>query len=314
MQRPYQLHFKQPVIQSVEGLPAWSRHSFRAARQRLLTTFDGAELSSQWLHEPPFYIELFESRSVKNLRINYEILEKKYFLFFMTEGPMTFTTPGGFYASYARNRHFALISNDQARYVSHFPAGYSSGFSIFIDPDWLLYFSQDQQLLHSFIFKEHSLGYEVLPSCYIDTRISSLLKKLYSVQVRNKGVLDGQLRYFISMILERYIQMALIKQQNLSWRLKKYLDQNFSDPTISYSNLSTLFNESERTLRYHFQKEQGISMHQLLTHKRLQFAHRLIEHEGKQISDVYLRAGYQDESTFRRAYRNFFLSQGKSDV
>lgn len=314
MQKPYLLSFEKPAIKITQELPSWSRYSFASVQEHILRVFDGAELSSQRLHEPPFHIELFEIQASRSFRINYEVFGEKYFLLLMPEGQATFTTPEGFYISYAKSKHSAFIFSDQARYISRHAPGYNSLWCITFDPDWLLFFSKDQPVLHSFMINKSLRGFDLLPYCRIDGGIARWLKNLYSVQVRGKGSLDGHLRYYISMILERYIQIALIRQQSLPWHVKYYLDENFSASNINYSHLSGLFNESERTLRYHFQKEFGISIHQYLTHKRLKLAHQLIQCEGQLICDVYLQTGYQDESTFRRAYRNFFLSQGKSDV
>lgn len=314
MQKPYHLRFEKALIKSIYELPSWSRSYFSSANERVLQVGEELELSSQRLHEPPFYIELFESLAVTALPVNYEFSEKKFFLFFMFENRVTFTTHEGFYTACAGKGRFAFICNDHAGYVAHLPKGYSSGFCIVFDADWLLFFSKDQPLLNNFIQNESQWGYADLPPCSIDHPVNRWLKALYKLQVRSKGSLDGHLRYYISLILDRYLQLALAREQHLSWRLKEYLDANFFNPAISYKYLATHFGENERTLRYHFQKELGISMHHFLTHKRLQWAHRLIHHGGQQIQDVYLPAGYQNESTFRYAYRKFFSSYGKYDA
>jgi|GEM_PF-1135887 len=311
MKAPYLLHFEVPFKivagASAQG-PAYRLTTASATDQYV---FDTATLVVQRLNLHPFYVELFELNTRDPFSLGLELAVPRHFLFFMRHGQARFTTPEGFYLSQAPEAHLCACYKASGYYRVSLRRGRHVACCVNLDPDWLDYATEK---LPVFRYAAGSpLSCTFLPYVPIDPYIRQRLEEVLMFKRNGHGRLDGFLRLKFAEILEYYAPRAEDRQQGLASRIYGHLQEHFTDPGISYQHLSARFKEGERRLRYHFYKEYGISIHQFLTHKRLQLAHRLIMQEGLPIRDVYLPAGYHDESTFRYAYRNFFLSIGKSD-
>ena len=305
MPRPYLLRFERPVIKLTRGLPEWSRYSFASANQRSFKTFDKTEIATQRLSGPPFHIELFEVRVDAPFRIHYEIQERQYFLFFMMEGDFTFTTPEGFYVSYAKSGCFSLVFNASGHYDIALPAGRYTALCIALDHEWLTFFSEDRKELRHFQERTLSKEHDLLPYCRIDRNVARCLKSLYTGVQQGKGSLDGQSRYYISLILEEYDRAVEEKRQNVPWKVKEYLDKRFSDPELSLKVLARELGVRPGSMRSQFISEFRTSPHEYYTSKRVELARRLILNHGLPLSKVFDQVGYNDESALRYEMKQF---------
>ncbi|MCD8540466.1 MAG: hypothetical protein LRY55_12385 [Leadbetterella sp.] len=101
MKTPYQLHFHVPFEMIPERLPKRFRFRLATATHSHSYRFATAELGVQRLNLRPFYIELFELNTSGPFTFNLEITAPQHFLFLMPEGQVQFSTPEGFYLSYA---------------------------------------------------------------------------------------------------------------------------------------------------------------------------------------------------------------------
>ncbi len=311
---PYLLHFDVPCNLISEQLPENLDYRLTTATNTLHYSFDGAYLAMQQLNLHPFYVELFELDTGTPFSFHLEVTSPQYFLFFMLEGQARFTTPEGFYLNQPPKGHMALCHKTPGHYRVTLPADRHIACCVTLEPGWLNYATEKLPAFHRHQETHPPLSHPFLPYVRIDSFLHRRLQEVLTLKRNGHGRLDGFLRLKFADILEYYSPAAEERQCGLAYKVKKYLSEHLTDPNINYRNLSILFDVGERALRYHFQQEFGISIHQFLTHKRLQLAHHLIIHKGMLISDVYLQAGYQDESTFRRAYHNFFKSRRKSDV
>ncbi len=307
MPRPYIFGFEKPVVERTDRLPPWSRYSFTTSHQHSFKTFGGAEFASQRLSMPPFHVELFEIKTDNPFQVHYEMPEKQYFLFFMLEGRATFTTPEGFYISCAKSRHFSFVLNEKGKYLVHIPPGRHTILCITLKTEWLTFFSEDQPALRDFL--KAPAARDHLPYCTIDRPTGHWLTSLYSEFRQGKGSLDGQLRYYISLILERYNHLAGEKLRRLPWRTKRYLDNHFRDTDLAVPQLAVRLALNERSLRRQFKTEFGVTLHHYYTCLRLAEAARLMQHHKLPLNQVYLDCGYNDESTFRYALKKFGLSK-----
>lgn len=307
MMRPYQLNFDTPALQLNDGLAPWSKYPFATARNRVYKVFSGAEFTSQRLGMTPYFVELFEMRAQHSFKMSYEVTQKQHFLFLMLQGSVGFKSPEGFYISYARDGHFAFVSNPPGRYMLDLNPGHFTALCIAFSADWLTFFSQDQPVFRSFLNTEENGHYPMLPYCRIDRSVARWLKSLYSELQHGQGTLDGQLRYYISLILERYNHLAGIKLQSLPWKTKEYLDMHFRDQELSLSRLTESMGVSERTLRHQFKGEFQTTIHHYYTCRRLSYATDLMEKYQAPIGKIWSEAGYNDESTFRYEMKRFGL-------
>lgn len=83
-----------------------------------------------------------------------------------------------------------------------------------------------------------------------------------------------------------------------------FIEDNFSKE-ISIDDIAREMHVSRSTLFHSFKKELGVPVYGYLLQKRLIHAYRLIS-EGGRPSDIYAQCGFNDYSTFYRAYRKMF--------
>ena len=86
--------------------------------------------------------------------------------------------------------------------------------------------------------------------------------------------------------------------------LLQYLNLHLTEE-LSIDQLAERFYISKYHMMRRFRQETGYSIHGYLTEKRLLLARRLLE-QGSVPSEAAIQAGYQDYSTFSRAYKKQF--------
>ncbi len=91
----------------------------------------------------------------------------------------------------------------------------------------------------------------------------------------------------------------------------QYLNLHLTEP-LSIDDLAARFYISKYHMMRRFKDETGYTIHSYVTEKRLLLARRLLQ-SGKLVSDVCYLAGYQDYSTFSRAYRKRFSVSPSTD-
>ena len=84
----------------------------------------------------------------------------------------------------------------------------------------------------------------------------------------------------------------------------QYLDIHLAN-TIHIHDIAKEMNVSVSTLFHCFKKEMDISLHKYLIEKRMIYAHKLIS-EGKNPTKIYMECGYNDYSSFYKAYIKIF--------
>ncbi len=92
----------------------------------------------------------------------------------------------------------------------------------------------------------------------------------------------------------------------------QYLSLHLTEP-LSIDDLAARFYISKYHMMRRFKDETGYTIHNYVTEKRLLLARQLLQ-SGKLVSDVCYLAGYQDYSTFSRAYRKRFSVPPSTDM
>lgn len=92
--------------------------------------------------------------------------------------------------------------------------------------------------------------------------------------------------------------------ETLEYRIVRYINQNL-DKELTIQQLCSQFFISRAQLCRRFKKVTGTSVGKYVTAKRLIAAQNLIR-QGKKPTEVYAACGYQDYSTFYRAYLQHF--------
>ena len=88
--------------------------------------------------------------------------------------------------------------------------------------------------------------------------------------------------------------------------VQRYLQQNFSDPSLSLSKLSGLFNISESYLSHLFKDRTGENFSVYLENLRMNEAIARMRAPGCNLSTLYQELGYSNAATWRRAFKKRF--------
>ena len=87
-------------------------------------------------------------------------------------------------------------------------------------------------------------------------------------------------------------------------RALQYIDEHLTQE-ISVSAIADQMNVSASTLSHSFKKELGVSLHQYVMEKRLIYARKRLTENGYP-TKVYMECGYNDYSSFYKAYLKMF--------
>ena len=112
--------------------------------------------------------------------------------------------------------------------------------------------------------------------------------------------------------LENYEQIALeLCEKNkqpendnqLIVRIQTYIDENYGDPSLCLSRISDLFHISESYFSFLFKKTVGVNFSTYLEQVRMTQAKHLLETTNIKITDLYVAVGYNNLTSFRRAFK-----------
>ena len=98
---------------------------------------------------------------------------------------------------------------------------------------------------------------------------------------------------------KRYITASAGDSKIVS--ILQYLNLHLTEP-LSIDELATRFYISKYHMMRRFKEETGYTIHSYIAEKRLLLARQLLS-TGQPVTEVCYQAGYQDYSTFSRAYR-----------
>ena len=85
--------------------------------------------------------------------------------------------------------------------------------------------------------------------------------------------------------------------------IKVYIQENYKDPSLCLSKISDTFNISESYFSHIFKEKCGINFSVYVENLRLEEAARLIKETRCSINELYLQVGYNNVTSFRRAFR-----------
>lgn len=89
----------------------------------------------------------------------------------------------------------------------------------------------------------------------------------------------------------------------------EYINNNLTGD-LSTSKLAEIFFISKYYFMHQFKEQTGISVHQYVLEKRIQYTNYLVEH-GEKVTQACLMAGFNDYSTFLKASKKRFLAKEK---
>ena len=108
---------------------------------------------------------------------------------------------------------------------------------------------------------------------------------------------------------KRYITASAGDSKIVS--ILQYLNLHLTEP-LSIDELASRFYISKYHMMRRFKEETGYTIHSYIAEKRLLLARQLLS-AGQPVTEVCYQAGYQDYSTFSRAYRKRFGASPSAD-
>ncbi|MEG0688859.1 MAG: AraC family transcriptional regulator, partial [Hungatella sp.] len=95
-------------------------------------------------------------------------------------------------------------------------------------------------------------------------------------------------------------------ENQLIRNIKNYIAHNYTDPALCLSKISDEFSISESYFSFLFKKTSGENFSVYLEQLRMEQAIHLIKETNIKISDLYLKLGYNNPNSFRRAFKKVY--------
>jgi len=95
------------------------------------------------------------------------------------------------------------------------------------------------------------------------------------------------------------------QQKNKFDSILSYIDDNFTDPTLSVKKLADIYFYSEKYLSSLFVKKKGVKLTEYLNKKRISYAEKLILEESDSVSRVALKCGFTDPLYFSKVFKKY---------
>ena len=118
---------------------------------------------------------------------------------------------------------------------------------------------------------------------------------------------DERLRAYFSEVLDRALQVRDDESQKQNSSIienaLKYIDQNYSDDSISLNVVAKAINISANYLSAVFSQKMGISFVEYLTQKRMEKAKYLLRNTAKRSGEIAYEVGYKDPRYFSFVFK-----------
>lgn len=156
--------------------------------------------------------------------------------------------------------------------------------------------------------RQYVRHYSVIDFHTLQSQVYRLIEEIHSDRYGKTALvtLDVlQLVHFLNRsAYEQDHPLVKEKEQNLCQSLIGYIERNLGGD-LSLNRLASEFYVSKYHISHVFKENTGIPLHQFITGRRLSMCRDALLGPGK-ISDIYLTYGFQDYSSFFRAFKKEF--------
>lgn len=310
MEAPYTLYSAKERVNPdplPDQLAKQCRYFLPFAQERSHYKAPELELFSQQSIYNPFFIDVVEIEAQEAAYIPFEIHERQLYMYFTLKGGLLYTTERKEPIIKTQANSFLMSYYDRGGYFAHTQKGKHIAIVISMHYEWIESISQNyqniQRILYQFLHSKRP--YETMNQCKMDRETHRWLFKIYNYTKENRGALDGNLRKYISLLLEHYDGLLGDQESDLAFRIKAFLETNYCDPRLNIKFLADHFHLTARTLTNIFKRRYHISVLQFYTNLRIEKALLLIAQKSLGIKDVYMQVGYTDERAFRYALESY---------
>lgn len=140
------------------------------------------------------------------------------------------------------------------------------------------------------------------------------LPQLFNSLLQHKNLRLESNYYYCFSVLCRAISAVKREQEmdymqssdrNRIWRIKNYIDENYSDPTIDNRRLAELCGVGEHYMSELFRRNFGSSPIHYLLMTRLEIASTLLEMGGYSVAQIAEQVGFSDSFYFSRVFKKY---------
>ncbi|QQD14403.1 helix-turn-helix domain-containing protein [Sphingobacterium sp. UDSM-2020] len=289
------------------NISGWCRYLLPFAKERRLHKTTELQLFSQHSIHNPFFIDLIDIEVEGPSYIPFVVHDRQLFMCFTLSGSLLYVTENRRPIVRTQANTLMMSYYDKGSYFAYAEEGKHILLVVSMHLDWIKSITQDYKNIQCILqrFTHSKRLFETMYMRRMDRKIQRWLYKIYSYSRDNKGALDGNLRKYISLLLEYYDKALEDQDNDIAFEIKTFVEANYRDTRLSTKFLSDHFNMTERTLTNIFKRRYHLSVQQYYTDLRIEKAINLMDQESISIKDVYMKVGYTDERTFRYALESY---------
>lgn len=309
MTTPYTLHFNVSDIKETtldtKSLSKWSNYPLYFSQSNHFYYTKNFEILRQIFNYKPFFVDLVEIHTEKPLDFMFEIHNKQLFMFFMLKGQMNFYDNSHRMIVQPLENNFLMSYYNSNFYHVEVNKGSHIALVITIHPEWLEKVSLEYKNIYRILteFNQGSNPYQALYQGKIDRNIHRNLRKVYSSPKQDFCIFDGVLRMNMATMLKHYDK--LLDNYWLAIDIRNFIIKHLTDENLGLDMLCDCLRLSKRVLRYQFNHTFGQNIITYVHEKRIELAKEIMQNKQYNITDIYFKVGYKDESTFRYHYNRF---------
>lgn len=152
---------------------------------------------------------------------------------------------------------------------------------------------------------------------YPDELFTECKPTYYLRKICNAESDSQKMIYLLALLEELYEKFEYIKNENensaneSSSHILRYINRHLTED-ISLETLCERFFISKSQLNRNFKKNNGSTVWEYITAKRLLLAKEMMK-EGQRPTEIYLKCGFNDYVTFYKSYRKYFGVSPKHD-
>lgn len=278
-------------------------------KKNLQTTFSTRQNMLSRDFEIYYYNDTFQNSHYYNVNSH---VHNYYEFYFFLEGNVTMNIEGALHALNPGDviiippnvPHYAILKDKHIpyrRFVFWISIDYCNDL-LQLSPDYV-YLMQHARVTKHYIFHYDVIGFNTLQS-----KVFRLIEELHSNRFGRDAKITLCANDLILQLNRSVYEMEHPKsqheQQHLYQNLLLFIEDHL-DEELTLDRLSEQFFVSKYHIAHVFKENLGISVHQFITKKRLRMCQGAILSQTT-ISDIYLKYGFKDYSSFFRAFKKEF--------
>lgn len=278
-------------------------------KKNLQTTFSTRQNMLSRDFEIYYYNDTFQNSHYYNVNSH---VHNYYEFYFFLEGNVTMNIEGALHALKPGDviiippniSHYAILNDEHIpyrRFVFWISIDYCNNL-LQLSPDYV-YLMQHARVTKHYIFHYDVIGFNTLQS-----KVFRLIEELHSNRFGRDAKItlcaNDLILHLNRSVYEMEHPKSQHEQQHLYQNLLLFIEDHL-DEELTLDRLAEQFFVSKYHIAHVFKENLGLSVHQFITKKRLRMCQEAILSQTT-ISNIYLKYGFKDYSSFFRAFKKEF--------